>query len=210
MMNVNVGDWVMGRPVPGTENTFHKGILAMGCEHTHDEKVGASSGIKVVGNAHDPHFELEPFAARIGEYERGERVMAVFRWAMFCDGRNPEDYERYQACVNMGLHLMAALRLPYDWTAVRSHGRNQVRAWLRRFMPWLGDVLKQVEYMVFCTEGCVELDEGASRELREVSLNVRQWMGYQELVAPVHAERLVRDGHLVLVEDFGLRELLGC
>jgi len=212
-MSVMVGDWVMSGPAVGRESTFHKAIQLMGSVHTHDEKVGVLAGQPVVGNAHVPYFELEPLAERIREAESGERVMAIFRWAEFMKGQNKTECQKYRFVVNGCLQLTAMRKTPYDKKAIRSHARNYLRARLRPYFPrivrhWLAPILKHSEHKIFCTEGCVEVDEAADAQLRNVHLNVRDKMGRQQLVAPVHAERLVRDGHLVCIADFGLMDRL--
>lgn len=197
-MKIRAGDWVMSGPVEGREKLFQRGIQLMGSVHTHDELVGVRSGQLVVGNAHTPHFELTPFATRLAECERGERVMAVFRWHSFV-GRmaHTEMYSRFRFGASAALHLMADLQLPYDKRAIVSHGRN----WIRKRLPFLGPLSRHVEYHVFCTEGCFAV-------YRVLGIDVDQLAGFQPLVAPIHAERLYFDRYLLLVEDYGLIERL--
>ena len=189
---IQVGDLTASGPVPGKEEMLHKGIQAMGSFHTHDELIGEVDGIKVVGNAHSPHFTLDPFQSRVEEFMKGDRVMAVFRWHDNLLVNSKEFKDGVNAC----LKLMAELEVPYDNKAIRSHARNYIRKKLKYF-KFLGPVTSHVEYKVFCTENCfiTYLVNG---------LDLNNYIGNQPLVAPVHVEKLYKSGLLKVVEDYGL------
>lgn len=213
--DVQVGDWVMTGPAAGQANLFQKGILLTGAKHTHDELVCLDMGGKLcVGSAESPHFKLVPFEERLRECDRRERVMTVCRWTDFCEIERAsahgskdaewirgERFQSYQIEVNVCLRLMARLRIPYDWRGIESHAWNVVRSRIRPLRIF-GKLAAHREYAVYCTEGVFEVVSVTLRDLREL---VRR----QPLVSPIHAERLLREGYLSVVADWGLASSLG-
>lgn len=196
-MQVQAGDWVMTRPTEGNESLFQKGILLFS-EHTHDELVGVNGGKLVVGNATTPHFNLTPMHERLKECDSGKKVMAIYRWHKFSTRPNKDKYKKFRDGVTHSLRLLERLRIPYDKKAILSHARNYIRS----YVPFLPNSLSgHRESKVFCTESCFLLYDFLGIDLYEL-------VGHQKLVAPCHAEKLVRDGYLTLVEDYGLTAYL--
>jgi hypothetical protein len=185
------GDWVMSGPTPGHEGIYQKAIKLTGARHTHDELIVELDGELFTGSAETPHFRLVPLAEKLKAVERGEMIFGVFRW-----GSTAEPGEVWQKQVSTAIRLMAALELPYDKGAILSMGRN----WLRKKLGvsgWLGNVWRQDDFEVFCTESCVTVYE-------TVGLEIRKAMGFVPLVGPLQAEGLFARDYLVPVADYGL------
>jgi hypothetical protein len=196
-MDIQAGDWVMTRPTDGNESLFQKGILLFS-KHTHDELVGVNGGKLVVGNATTPHFTLTPVHEMIRECEEGKKVMGIYRWHEFVEKPNKAKMKKFKDGVTHSLRLLERLRIPYDKKAILSHARNYVRSYVP-FLP--SSVSRHRESKVFCTESCFLLYDF-------LGINLYELIGHQDLVAPCHAEKLVRDGYLMPVEDYGLKAYL--
>lgn len=219
-MNAQPGDWVMTGPGPrGTPTLAQRGILLTGSVHTHDELIFARKGKLCTGSAEPPHFIAVPWEQRLSEARTGARVMAVYRWRPFCEepGEHPAEdaavgqwndmmqrglelgidpWADYQHGVGVCLNLLTNLKIPYDMEGIRSHAWNWLRSKVR-FLDIVGRATAHKEYEVYCTEGVFAVGKVTLRDLGPLT-------GNQPLPAPIHAERLVRAGHLVLVEDWGL------
>lgn len=203
-MTPAAGDWVMSAPA-GKPDIFQRGILMTGARHTHDEMVADVGGTLYTGNAHHPHFELTPLDHHIANWQAGRTVFAVFRWRRYCTGEEASAYAQYQVAVSLCLTLMADLALPYDKAAIITHGRNFLRERLRRIVPILGTLAKHREAQVYCTESCYAVAAALDRVMPWLGpLDLPGKTGNQPLPAPIHAERLYRDGWLQVVADYGL------
>lgn len=204
-----VGDIVMSGPIPGEGTWFQKGIKLTGSIHTHDEIVCKVGGLLTVGNAHIPHFTLDPFQDRVTQADTGEIIAAVFRWTDFCgDKVNKKDYNLFKNHINACALSVALMKVPYDKYAILSHVRNWLRAKVRKFLPFLGFILNHVEYQFFCTESVMHFYRVAELLTDSLHFGMRAKTGNQPLIAPVHFEQLYKSGYLVLVEDYGLIKYL--
>lgn len=203
------GDWVMTGPGPRVRpSLFQRGIMLMGSSHTHDMMVGEVHGKLVCGSAEDPHFVLVDVNELRRKAKDGELVMGVFRFSEFVKEDPTVERLAFGTLVSAVIETMARVEVPYDWIGIESHARNVLRKYLKDWLKWdwLKPILRHEENHVWCTEGCVEACEIAGALSFTEPATVSAMMGRQPLVAPVHAERLVRNGQLVCVENFGLME----
>lgn len=180
-----------------TPTLYQRAIRLTGSVHTHDELILADSkkGVVLCGNAHSPHFTLDDWSDRLKEVEKGELVMAVFRWTGF---DLLEDKDEARAEIEACLWLMAEMEIPYDWTGIRSQALN----WIRAKLPWArGLIGRHTEYEVYCTESVFTI-------LDICGVGIRKAAGNQPLPAPIHTEKLYYNGYLQPVANFGLIEQL--
>lgn len=191
-MELQTGDWVMIRKLKPLK-LAHRGILLI-ADHTHDELLDLEGPIPVTGNAENPYFSKVAWDTRLAEVDRGEIAMAVFRWH---EADNPNfNIIKFKTTVHIGVWLLSYLKIPYDNTAIKTHVRNYLRAFLKmRFL------MKHTEAAVFCTESCFAI-------FRAFGIDLSNYVGIQHLVAPCHADKLYREGKLKLVKDYGLEKYL--
>lgn len=163
--------------------------------HHNELVVDIPAGLRV-GNATWSGFELKPWADRLREIEDNTARVAVYRWHAWCE---PDHIDWYLGCrkaLRWILTAWADARIPYDKRGILSFGRNWLRARLG-----LKLLARQAETRYWCTESCV-------RALRLVGVELLAALGHQPLPAPVHIERLVQSGELVLVRDYGLNQAI--
>ena len=136
-------------------------------------------GILMTGAKHC-HDEI------VGEVPAGYLVTANARWPHFV-------LTPWQERINTGINIMGELAIPYDRLAIVSHALNYLLK--RAGISW------QREYQVFCTESAWIL-------YRATGIDLDPFTGFQPLVSPIHAERLVKASLLVLVKDYGLMKYM--
>jgi hypothetical protein len=193
------GDILASGPASCSDATwFQRAIQLTGSIHTHDELIIQTSMGAAVGNARVPHFELLPLSERLEEFKSGKRIGAILRWHHFNDFIFEYDYFDFQKQVTACVKLMARLQIPYDGEAILSQARNYIRAKLR-LLPFLGKVFSHVEYKQYCTESVFTTYDICG-------VNITATAGNQPFPAPIHIEKLIKAGKLVVVRDFGLIE----
>jgi hypothetical protein len=169
-----------------------------GSVHEHDELTDVlEDGQIYLGNATVPHFIFTPLEDRIIAYERGDSVFAIYRLAMFMDPVMDVDawYSRCKMRVSASLNTMDRLRIRYNLPEV-------LGMWFGWALRKLGMAYRgQCEQRIYCTESC-EVAWGVA------GINLTDTIGPQEHIAPIHIERLVWNGTLRLVKDYGLDSLI--
>lgn len=167
-----------------------------GARHHHDELICSIQGHLHVGCAHVPHFELIPWRDRMTSIAEGDLDLAVYRWKDL-PLLSTSDRERIRRDISTYMWALALRRLPYDKIGVVTIARNVLRRYLH-----LPASTWHKEYNVWCTETCFQgwVEIGG--------LPVYRKIGYQAMPSPVHVDRLVRLGELVLVYDGGLHDTI--
>ena len=198
-MTPQAGDIILLAPAKGNESFLQRGIQKTGSVSTHNEIVIETDGGLFCGCASPPHYHLVPFYERVEACEQGQANMIVARWCEWPISAHPNrDYIEQQLRITAMVRMMAALRTPYDNTALVSIARNWVRAKIPFLEPIIG---RQVEYAMYCTES-VELI------FRLTGINLFRSIGLQRFYAPVHVERVLNNGQLNVIANYGLAERL--
>jgi len=193
IMSPAAGDWGMLRKAK--PNFFNRRTRqATGADHDHDEVLSEREGIIVAGNARPPNFEIVALQRRRTEALAGLYGYRVYRLQTFS---KPEDmlapkYHIFQQRVSASIDTMSQLRIPYDWDGCISIYRN----WIRSKIPFLPQLSTDKEWRVWCTQsGFIALAAAGQHPL--------DVLGEQPLPSPIHSERLVLAGVLVLIAEWG-------
>ncbi len=164
----------------------------------HNEMIVETQAGLCCAYARSPHLGLIPLQDRLDEVKRGKIVMAVLR-PTACLQMTPAEYDLWRARAAGAILSLCDVKIPYDWSAIWAQAMNYIGSLLpiKLATHWKGN-----EHKVFCTESVdIAWTQAGHNPLRE-------WLPPQQFFAPVHIERLWRNGALFGVQDFGLAELL--
>lgn len=196
-MELKTGDWLM---VTSTKPSFiqREIMKTTKCGHSHDELLYVDhKGKAWTGTAREPHYVMLPLQDRIDAFNAGKQRFAIYRWSKFCDKDHSSSmwYEEWQEAVGMAIRLLARMQMRYPVMKLIQIWRNTI---IRKFLG-MALIKNKIEDQMYCTESCMTIYDVSG-------LKPFSKIGIQDFPSPIHAERLVEEGQLDLVKDFGLAD----